>query len=91
VDGIIGMEGNGPIQGQPKQCGVLVCGDDAVAVDATCSRVMGLLPEKIKYLARAGTLLGHIEPEKIRQLGESIESTCTPFAVLKEFNGLRPA
>jgi uncharacterized protein (DUF362 family) len=89
VDGIIGMEGNGPIQGQPKACGVIVCGDDPVAVDATCSRVMSLLPERIKYLAQAGTLLGHIETGKIKQLGESVESTCTPFAVLETFRGLR--
>jgi len=89
VDGIIGMEGNGPIQGQPKSCGVIVCGDDPVAVDATCSRVMGLLPEKIKYLAQAGTLLGHIQEEKIQQLGESIKSTCTPFAVLEAFRHVR--
>jgi uncharacterized protein (DUF362 family) len=89
VDGVIGMEGNGPIQGSPKTCGVLVLGDDPVAVDSTCARVMGLAPERIKYLARAGTLLGHIEPGKIRQLGESIGSVLTPFAVLKEFENLR--
>src|ERR1700751_4230848 len=85
VDGIIGMEGNGPIQGDPKPCGVLVCGDDPVAVDATCARVMGLLPEKVDYLGRAGTMLGHVEVSKIQQLGENIESVRTPFAVLPEF------
>ncbi|SPE39791.1 conserved hypothetical protein [Candidatus Sulfopaludibacter sp. SbA3] len=36
VDGIVGMEGNGPIQGVPKHAGVLVAGRDPVAVDATC-------------------------------------------------------
>ena len=41
VDGIVGMEGNGPLQGSPKACGVLVLGEDPVAVDATCSRIMG--------------------------------------------------
>ena len=61
VDGIIGMEGNGPLQGTPKPCGVLVLGDDPVAVDSTCARVMGLAPERIKYLSRAATLLGHME------------------------------
>src|ERR1700721_2562488 len=60
VDGIVGMEGNGPIQGTPKPCGVMVLGDDPVAVDSTCARIIGLLPEKIEYLARAATLLGHI-------------------------------
>jgi len=88
VDGIIGMEGNGPIQGTAKASGVLVLGDDPVAVDATCARVMGLAPERIDYLAKAGTLLGHVQPEKIRQLGESVESARTPFAVLPAFQKL---
>lgn len=89
VDGIMGMEGNGPIQGTPKECGVLVLGDDPVAVDASCCRIMALRPHKVKYLAGAGTLLGHLNVDKIKQLGESIESVRTPFAVLKEFKALQ--
>jgi uncharacterized protein (DUF362 family) len=88
VDGIMGMEGNGPIQGTPKSAGVLLFGDDPVSVDATACRVMGLLPEKVDYLARAGTMLGHVEISKIQQLGEQIESVKTPFAVLPEFSRL---
>jgi uncharacterized protein (DUF362 family) len=88
VDGIIGMEGNGPIQGTPKASGVLILGNDPVAVDATCVRLMGLAPERIDYLAKAGALLGHLKPEKIRQLGESIASVRTPFAVLPAFQEL---
>ena len=89
VDGIIGMEGNGPIQGVSKTVGVLIAGDDPVAVDSTCARIMGLAPEKINHIARAATLLGHIETQKIRQLGESIASTRTQFAVLDSFRHLR--
>jgi uncharacterized protein (DUF362 family) len=89
VDGILGMEGNGPIQGTPKPCGVLVLGDDPVAVDATCCRLMGLRPEKVKYLNAAGTMLGHLDPEKIQQLGETVASVRTPFAVLDAFKSLR--
>jgi uncharacterized protein (DUF362 family) len=88
VDGIVGMEGNGPIQGTPKPCGVLVLGDDPVAVDSTCCRVMGLNPARVNYLARAGTLLGHLEAEKIEQRGESIASVRTPFAVMDAFRQL---
>jgi uncharacterized protein (DUF362 family) len=91
VDGIIGMEGNGPIQGTPKPCGILVLGDDPVAVDATCTRIMGLAPERIDYLANAGLLLGHLEEAKILQFGETIASVRTPFAVLEEFRRLRAA
>src|SRR5271154_7091356 len=91
VDGIVGMEGNGPIQGTPKDSGVLIFGNDPVAVDATCCRVMGLVPERVKYLSHAATLLGHIDAQKIRQLGESIASARTPFAVLEAFRHLRQA
>jgi uncharacterized protein (DUF362 family) len=88
VDGILGMEGNGPIQGTSKAAGVLLFGDDPVAVDSTACRVMGLLPEKVDYLARAGTMLGHVEAAKIQQIGEQIEAVRTPFAVVAEFNKL---
>jgi uncharacterized protein (DUF362 family) len=88
VDGILGMEGNGPIQGAPKRSGVLVFGNDPVAVDATCCRVMGLVPERVKYLARAGTLLGHLSMDKIQQVGENIAAVRTPFAVLDNFRNL---
>jgi uncharacterized protein (DUF362 family) len=88
VDGILGMQGNGPIQGTPKAAGVLLFGDDPVAVDATACRVMALLPEKVPYLARAGTMLGHLDATKIQQLGEAISSVRTPFAVLPEFQSL---
>lgn len=89
VDGIMGMEGNGPIQGTPKQANVLVFGNDPVAVDATCCRIMGLRAEKVKYLARAGTLLGHLAADKIEQLGEPIASARTPFGVIKEFERIK--
>jgi uncharacterized protein (DUF362 family) len=89
VDGVVGMEGNGPIQGAVKSAGVLILGDDPVAVDSTCARVMGLLPEKIKHIAQAATLLGHIDREKIVQLGESIASVRNPFSVLHQFRHLR--
>ena len=88
IDGIVGMEGNGPIQGTPKDSGVLIFGNDPVAVDATCCRVMGLVPERVKYLSGAGTLLGHLKVDKIQQLGEPIASVRTRFAVLPAFQSL---
>ena len=50
VDGIVGMEGNGPVQGRARPCGVLVMGRDLAAVDATCCRIMGIDPMQIEYL-----------------------------------------
>ena len=88
VDGIVGMEGNGPLQGVPKACGVLVLGEDPVAVDATCSRIMGLVPDRIDYLAQASCLLGHLKEEKIHQMGESIADVQTTFKVIDSFRHL---
>jgi uncharacterized protein (DUF362 family) len=88
VDGIVAMEGNGPIQGTAKAAGVLVMGDDPVAVDATAARVMGLVPERVGYLKKAGYVLGHIREEKIRQIGETVEGVRSPFVVLEQFREL---
>jgi uncharacterized protein (DUF362 family) len=88
VDGILGMEGNGPIQGQPRAAAVMLFGDDVVAADATACRVIGIRPDKVDYLAKAGTMLGHLEAAKIHQLGETVESMKTPFKVLRQFEHL---
>lgn len=89
VDGIVGMEGNGPIQGTPKPVGLLVFGDDPVAVDATCARVAGLNPEKIDYLMKAGRFLGNVNETCILQLGEALFQVPQPFEVIKSFEHLK--
>jgi len=89
VDGIVGMEGNGPIQGQAKHCGVLIFGDDFVAVDATAARLMMLEPYKIEYLAYAQQFLGNIDREHIEQIGERIEAYQKDFAVMPFFEHLK--
>ena len=50
VDGIIGMEGMGPIDGTPIQVGALLFGTDPVATDHATARVMGLNPNDLKVL-----------------------------------------
>ena len=89
VDGIIGMEGDGPILGTPRPAGVLIMGRDVVAVDATAARVMALRPEGIGYLREAARFLGHMEAARIPMRGERLERFVTPFRVLPAFEGLR--
>jgi len=89
VDGIVGMEGNGPIQGTPKPVGVLVFGDDPVAVDATCVRVAGLNPEKIDYLRKAGEFLGILREAQIQQIGTEVSMVQTHFQVIEGFRHLQ--
>ncbi len=70
VDGIVAMEGNGPITGNPVHLGALVFGDDPVATDVTAARIMGVDPERVAYLAEAGRFLGQGDPEYVEQRGE---------------------
>jgi uncharacterized protein (DUF362 family) len=88
VDGIVGMEGNGPIQGRAKPCGVLVMGGDLAAVDATCCGIMAIDPEKIEYLRRAASL-GRVRVAAIEQRGETIARVRTPFELIPKFQHLR--
>jgi uncharacterized protein (DUF362 family) len=87
IDGIVGMEGNGPIQGTRKFVGVLIAGSDPVAVDATACRVMGLDPAKVSYIAMTAAN-GQTKEENIRQIGVSVHSAATRFAVIPEFASL---
>ncbi len=89
VDGITGMEGDGPLEGLPKSSGILVMGDDPVSVDSTCARAMGLLPERVGYLERASLFLGNMKKEKIEQIGESLARVTQRFAVVPEFEHLK--
>jgi uncharacterized protein (DUF362 family) len=89
VDGIVGMEGNGPLQGQAKNSGVLLFGSDLVAVDATAARLMKVEPRKVKYLEMAGDFLGNLAHERIEQLGESVQSFQQDFRVIDSFADLK--
>jgi uncharacterized protein (DUF362 family) len=82
VDGIIGMEGDGPIMGKPKHAGVIVMGTNLPAVDATCTRLMGLDPWRIEYLRAASGRLGPIAEGHIEQRGEAIAGLAQRFQLL---------
>ncbi len=88
VDGIDGMEGNGPIQGTPKHAGVLVAGKNLAAVDATCCRIMGIDPGRIAYLRMSAGAQGLAEAN-IRQAGEAVNSVRTDFQLLPDFQSIR--
>lgn len=53
VDGIVGGEGNGPMAPDPKACGVIVAGQNPLAVDTVCAGLMGFDWQKVRMLAGA--------------------------------------
>ncbi len=84
VDGVIGMEGDGPIMGTPVQSGVLVMGRNLPALDATCCRIMGINPYQIEYLRKADQWLGPVHESYIEQRGESWQTVHHPFKLIPE-------
>jgi uncharacterized protein (DUF362 family) len=79
IDGIVGMEGNGPISGEPISPGLLVFADDPVAADTVGASLMGFDPERIDYIAEAGRFLGQTDPDRIEQRGETPERLTRTF------------
>ncbi len=88
VDGIVGMEGNGPIQGKPRQAGVIVAGANLPAVDATCCRLMGISPERVRFLEMSSHL-GPVDPRWIEQRGEPPEALRQDFELTPMWAALR--
>lgn len=71
MDGIIGMQGRGPINGYPINANVILGGNDPVAVDATSMRLIGLDPYSsghIRIAAERG--VGVIDEDSIEIDGD---------------------
>jgi uncharacterized protein (DUF362 family) len=89
IDGIEGMEGDGPLRGETVHSGVLILGDNLTAVDATGARVMGLYPERIGYLQLMARHGGTVTEDRIVQLGEPVAGVRKDFRVVEVFSYLK--
>ena len=85
ADGILAMEGNGPLNGTPRPLGKIVLADDPVAADATCARLMGFEPSRIGHIHESTRFLGNASSALIDQTGESVVDRARPFRVVPAF------
>lgn len=77
IDGFVGMEGNGPINGTPVLMNLIIAGTDPVATDATAARAMGFNPYEITHIRKAYEKgLGKSEAQII---GEKLETVRRQF------------
>jgi uncharacterized protein (DUF362 family) len=77
IDGFVGMEGQGPIDGTPVQMNLIIAGTDVVATDATACRVMGINPYEIKHIRKAFEKgLGKSEAQVV---GEKLDTVTRAF------------
>jgi len=63
MDGILGMQGQGPASGDPVRLGWVLASTDPVAMDITVCRIIGIEPIGIPVLKRAK--IRHMWPERI--------------------------
>jgi uncharacterized protein (DUF362 family) len=86
VDGIISMEGEGPVNGIPKPTGLLLVGNDAVATDLVCAKIMGLRWNSIPYLRLA--IKKGLGNKDYDVYGKSVEEVRTRFKSPSSFRRL---
>jgi uncharacterized protein (DUF362 family) len=84
ADGIVAMEGNGPLHGPSRHLGCLLFADDPIAADATCCRLMGIEPLRINHL-RMTAPIGNFTLDRITHAGEPTASLKQTFVLMPEF------
>lgn len=87
VDGVVAMQGNGPISGQPVRVGAIVVGDDPVATDVVAASIMGFDPDDLAYLAEAGRFLGQGDRDRIQMRGEDLARLAVMLQPAPGFQG----
>ncbi len=70
IDGVEGMQGNGPSRGFVADHRIALAGEDPFAIDSICARLMGIPLENIGYLNfGAADGLGVVDRDKIDIIG----------------------
>jgi uncharacterized protein (DUF362 family) len=81
IDGVEGMQGNGPNQGFPADHRIAMAGEDVFAVDSLCAKLMGIPLADLGYLNYgAADGLGVIDYNKIDIIGnKEIDKYIMPY------------
>ncbi len=79
IDGIVAMEGSGPINGQPREVEYLIAGTDPVACERVCCDVVGFDPADLPLLTTAEKMgVGIPKDEPIHIVGDIFEKPACP-------------
>src|SRR4029077_8235269 len=65
ADAIVGMEGDGPLNGVDINLNRIILSDDPVAADIVCAPLLGLIPERIAHIREASLFLGNASNHEI--------------------------
>ncbi len=79
IDGIVAMEGQGPINGRPREVGYLIAGTDPAACERVCCDLVGFDPADLPLLATAEKMgVGTPKDEPINIVGDTFTKPACP-------------
>jgi uncharacterized protein (DUF362 family) len=81
IDGVVAMEGPGPIRGKPRRLGYLVSGIDPIACERVCCDLIQIDPEALPILQTAKRIgFGCGDPDRIQVVGDAgLNKACADF------------
>ena len=82
LDGIVGMEGEGPASGKPRHFNRIYISEHASAIDFYASKYMGFKIEQLDYLQTA-LKIDNITPEQI-EIEDQFRNQILPDVAIKE-------
>ena len=85
IDGVIAMDGPGPIRGRARSLGWMIGGTDPIACERICCRLVGIDPGDVPIIQTAEKMdFGCSGADKIKIVGDNFsENTYTDFEIPK--------
>src|SRR5262245_38816689 len=68
ADGILAMEGDGPLNGSPKNLNCVLMADDVVAADSTLIHLMGMDTTRVHHVREGAQFIGNMNQALITSL-----------------------
>ena len=81
IDGVMAMDGLGPIRGRTRSLGWLIGGTDPIACETICSKLININPQDLPIVRTAKQIeFGCADPAKIEIAGDEFsQNICTDF------------
>jgi len=80
TDGICGMEGDGPLYGQPVNLNIIMFSEQAIYNDVVAGKIMGIKPEEVKHIQLLNDGFLNLDLEDYSILGDkTVKDLSIPF------------
>ena len=92
VDGIVCGEGNGPMDPDPRPCGLILVGQEMVFIDYVCALLMGFFPDAIPTIKNGlkSSLFADSDPKSLKIISNNNDWS-SPGSISKNNLKFKPA